>query len=64
MRCRGGGDELVPRRRSGAGLGDHLDAAPHLGLAGRIEIAKPVRSYLPAISEMSVAGWQSARLQI
>jgi hypothetical protein len=36
-------------------LADHLDAAPHLGLAGLIEIAKPVRSYLPAINEISVA---------
>jgi hypothetical protein len=42
--------------RSGAGLGDHLDAAPAQAWPGRIVIAKPFRSYLPAVNEMSAAG--------
>jgi hypothetical protein len=44
------------RGRSGAGWGDHLDAAPAQAWPGRIVIAKPFRSYLPAVNEMSAAG--------
>jgi hypothetical protein len=42
--------------RSGAGLGDHRDAAPAQAWPGRIVIAKPFRSYLPAVNEMSAPG--------
>jgi len=37
-------------------LGDHRDAAPAQAWPSRIVIAKPFRSYLPAVNEMSAAG--------
>jgi hypothetical protein len=46
--------------RSGAGLGDHRDAAPALAWPGRILIAKPFRSYLPAVNEVSVVEFYPA----
>ena len=44
------------RGRSGAGTGDHLDAAPHSGLARPYMIAKPGQSYAPRVNKMSAAG--------
>ena len=45
------------RGRSGAGLGETLEADPHAGLgprAGRVT-PSPLRSYAPAVTEMSAA---------
>jgi hypothetical protein len=51
----------VLRGRSGAGLGDHLDAAPHAGLAqGRTSHAKPASIYAAAVNEMSLGGTRPA----
>ena len=42
--------------RSGAGLGDRLDAAPRSAWSGRIVIAKPVDPTREQVNEMSAAG--------
>ena len=41
-----------PRKRSGAGWGNTLDAAPHLGLAGP-QARRP--RYSPPVNEVSAA---------
>jgi hypothetical protein len=43
-------------RKGAAPEGGHLDAAPAQAWPGRIMIAKPYRSYLPAVNEISTAG--------
>ena len=47
-------------RRSGAGLGDTLDAAPRSAWSGRIVIAKPVDPTRGEVNELSLGGTGSA----